>query len=89
MPVSYKLLAEGKLFDARNVFDNKGITETRHGVHVYNSTSLGGAILSVSFFKKANGTAYRIVKVGTAMYSVSATGAHTTIKTGLSSLPID
>ena len=85
MPVSYKLLAEGKLFDARNVFDNKGITETRHGVQVYNSTSLGGAVLSVSFFKKANGTAYRIVKVGTAMYSVSATGAHTTIKTGLSS----
>lgn len=40
LPVSYKLLDEDGLYDARNVFDNKGVTETRNGIKRYNSTGL-------------------------------------------------
>lgn len=84
VPVSYKVLDSENLADARNVFDNKGVTETRYGIKRYNTTSLGGSVLSVSFFKHSNGTAYKIAKVGTVLYSVSASGAATAIKTGLS-----
>lgn len=85
MPVSYKLLDEDKLYDSRNVFDNKGVTETRPGIVRYNSTSLGGKIISASYFKKSDGTRYKIAKVGTVLYSVAANGAHTSLKTGLTS----
>lgn len=85
LPVSYKLLAKDRLYDARNIYDNKGITETRPGIKRYNSTSIGGQPLSVSFFKKSDGTRYKLVKVGTVLYSVAASGAATSIKTGLSS----
>lgn len=84
LPVSYKLLDENGLYDARNIFDNKGVTETRNGIKRYNSTSLSGSTLSVSYFKTAAGTRYKIVKVGTVLYSVAASGAPTAIKTGLS-----
>lgn len=84
VPVSFRLLDEKNLLDSRNVFDNKGVTETRYGLKKYNAVSLGGSVLSASYFKLSSGTAYRIVKVGTVMYSVSALGAHTAIKTGLS-----
>lgn len=40
MPMSYQLLAENRLYEARNVFDNKGVTETRPGIRRYNSTGL-------------------------------------------------
>lgn len=83
MPVSYQVLDGEGLLDARNVFDNKGVTETRYGIKKYNSTSLGGEVLSLSFFQHSNGNQYKIAKVGTTLVSVSATGAHTTIKTGL------
>jgi hypothetical protein len=85
MPVSYKLLAPDKLYDARNIYDNQGVTETRPGVMRYNSTSLGGRVLSKSYFKKTDGTRYKLAKVGTVLYSVAASGAHTTLKSGLSS----
>lgn len=85
IPVSYKLMDENGLYDARNVFDNKGITETRNGIKRYNTTSLGGTVLSSSYFKTADGTRYKIAKVGTTLYSVAASGASTAIKTGLSS----
>lgn len=84
MPVSYKLLDENGLYDARNIFDNKGVTETRNGIKRYNDTSLSGSVLSVSYFKTAAGTRYKIAKIGTVLYSVAASGAHTSIKTGLS-----
>ncbi|MGE3608008.1 MAG: hypothetical protein AB7I27_00370 [Bacteriovoracaceae bacterium] len=84
MPVSYKVLDQDKLYDARNVFDNKAVTETRPGIKRYNDTTLGDAALSISYFKKSDGTRYKIVKVGTVLYSVAASGAHTSIKTGLS-----
>lgn len=83
LPVSYQVLDDGAFSDSRNVYDNKGVLETRHGLHRYNATSLGGPILSLSFFKKNNGTTYKLAKVGTVLYSVSATGAATSIKTGL------
>lgn len=84
IPVSYKVLDQDHLSDARNVYDNKGVTETRFGIKRFNSTSLGGKPLSLSFFKTSAGDVYRLAKVGTTLYSVSETGAHTAIKTGLS-----
>lgn len=88
LPVSYKLLDGNGLYDARNIFDNKGITETRNGIARYNTTAIdnGGntTTLSVSYFKHSNGTRYKLVKVGSILYSVAASGAHTEVKTGLS-----
>lgn len=83
IPVSYRVLDKDKLSDARNVFDNKGEQQTRYGIRKYNSVSLGGEILSLSYFKKSNGDRYRLAKVGTVLYSVSESGARTSLKTGL------
>lgn len=83
MPVSYKILDEENLTDSRNVFSNKGIAETRHGMHVYNTTSFNVPILSISYFKKNSEVRYKIVKAGTVLYSAAASGAHTVLKTGL------
>ena len=41
LPVSYRILDEEALSDAKNVFDNQGVTETRYGIARYNTTSLG------------------------------------------------
>lgn len=84
LPVSYKVLDDTAMPDARNVFDNKGITETRYGIKRFNTTSLSGAILSVSYFKTSAGVRYKLAKVGTNLYSVAASGASTVIKSGLS-----
>lgn len=85
VPVSYKMLDKQKMYDAKNVYDNKGITSTRYGIERYNTTSLGGSVLSLSYFKSNAGTRYKVAKVGTVLYSVAASGAATSIKTGLSS----
>jgi hypothetical protein len=84
MPISYRVLSENRLFDAQNVFDAKGITETRPGIRRYNSTSLGGEILSASFFKTTSGTRHKLAKVAGSIYAVSASGASSAVKTGLS-----
>lgn len=84
IPVSFRVLDDKNLSDARNVFDNKGVTETRYGIKRFNTTSLGGSVLSLSYFKLSNGTSYKLAKVGTVLYSIAASGAHTAIKTGLS-----
>jgi hypothetical protein len=84
LPVSYRLSDENGLIDARNVFDSKGVMETRYGTKLYNTTSLGGTVLSMSFYKTNNGAIYKLAKVGTTLYSVAGSGAHTAIKTGLS-----
>lgn len=85
-PVSYRIYERGdKLIDARNVISNQDRCDTRHGTSRYNSTSLGGQILSMSYFVKTDGTQYALAKVGTVLYSVAKTGSHTAIKTGLSS----
>jgi hypothetical protein len=109
MGVSYKLLDPNGLYDARNIFDNKNVTETRHGIKRYNSTQiinrgftldasmldvdyLGDDIdqeiytraLSGSFFKVDSSTRHKLVKIGTAIYSVAASGNHTIVKANLS-----
>src|SRR3990167_5422643 len=84
VPVSYRVNeTRERLRDAQNVFSNQGRLETRHGLSRFNSTTLGGTPLSLSFFKSNAGTLYRIVKVGTVIYSVNASGAATSLKTGL------
>lgn len=47
--------------------------------------SPGDPVTSVSYFKKSDGTRYKLAKAGTTLYSVAASGAHTAVKTGLSS----
>lgn len=82
-PISYRILDQDKLSDCRNIISNEGIEETRYGLKRYNDTSLGGSVTSQSFFKKGTGTAYRLAKVGTVLYKISPSGAHTSLKTGL------
>jgi hypothetical protein len=83
--VSYRVGETRDRFkDASNVFSNQGRLETRFGRSKYNATLLGGPVLSMSYFKTAAGVRYILAKVGTTLYSIAATGAHTAIKTGLS-----
>lgn len=86
LPVSYKINEQGeKLRDALNVFSSQGRLETRYGRSRYNDTGLGDSVTSLSFFKNASGQRFLIAKVGTELISVKATGAHTVLKTGLTS----
>jgi hypothetical protein len=83
--VSYKIYDQsGKYLDARNVCSIQDRLDTRYGSSRFNTVSLGGPVQSLSSFIKTDGTSYTIAKVGTELISVSATGAHTTIKSGLS-----
>lgn len=82
--ISYKVIGD-KLADAQNVYNNKDVTETRFGVARFNTTSLGGSVLSTSFFKSDSGDRYLLAKVDTVLYRVNASGAATAIKTGLTS----
>jgi hypothetical protein len=84
LPVSYRINEQRpRLRDALNVFSNQGRLETRYGRSLF--SSLSGSVLSMSFFKKSDGTKYLLAKVGTAMYSIDSAGAVTSIKTGLTS----
>lgn len=86
MPVSYRINAQERMRDARNVMTNQDRLDTRNGVQRFNGTALSSAeVRSVSFFKKDDGTRYYIAKAGTKLYSVSESGAHTELKTGLTS----
>jgi len=69
--------------DAANVFTNQGRIETRHGFSKYNSTALASGVDSISFFEKSDNTKYVLVKAGTILYKLEATGASTELKTGL------
>lgn len=85
LPVSYRISETRDRFkDALNTFSNQGRLETRFGRSLYNSTLLSGPVLSLSYFKTSSGARYILAKVGTVLYSVASTGAHTAIKTGLS-----
>ena len=87
--VSYRVGETRDRFkDALNVFSNQGRLETRFGRSLYNDTLLGGPILSMSFFKTSSGNKYVLAKVGSTLYSVASTGAHTAIKTGLTSTTV-
>lgn len=80
--ISFRI-ASDKFSDSQNVYTNKNITETRPGIERFNSTSLGGSVLSLSYFKTNESARHRLAKIGTTLKSVAASGAHTTIKTGL------
>lgn len=87
--VSYKIHDDsGKFLDARNVNSIQNRLDTRFGTSRANAVSLGGAIQSLSFFTKSDGTQYTLAKVGTELIKVSATGAHTVIKSGLGPLTV-
>jgi hypothetical protein len=84
--VSYRIGESRERFrDALNVFSNQGRLETRFGRSRYIDTLLSGPVLSLSYFKTGAGVRYVLAKVGTSLYSISSSGAHTAIKTGLSS----
>jgi len=74
----------GNFIDARNVYSAQNRLDTRFGSSRFNAVSLGGKVQSLSFFTKSDGTQYTLAKVGTELISVSTTGAHTVIKSGLS-----
>lgn len=83
--VSYKVNeTRERLRDALNVFSIQGRLETRYGRSLFNTTLLSGPVLSMSFFKNADGDRHLLAKVGTTLYKVNPSGAHTAIKTGLS-----
>lgn len=84
LPVSYKMgETKDRFRDALNVFSNQGRLETRFGRDRYNAIGLGGPVQSLSFFEPGEGGLYLLAKVGSSMYVVDKTGAHTVIKTGL------
>lgn len=83
LPVSYKALDPKKLYDAKNVFSKDRVLETRYAIQRLNTTTLGGAVLSISFFQDGSGNRYLIAKVGSILYKVTSSGG-VSIKTGLS-----
>lgn len=85
LPISYKVGAQNRLKDARNVCTIQDILETRHGISRYNTTAFNDIPLSISFFRKNNNISHLLVKDGTALYDAQAMGSHTAIKTGLTS----
>lgn len=86
LPVSYMVNeTRPRLRDSLNVFSNQKRLETRFGRSLYNEVSLGGSVQSLSFFRSAAGVRYLLAKVGDSIKTVAAAGAHTTIKSGLSS----
>jgi hypothetical protein len=86
-PVSY--LADearsDRLRDSRNCYSNGRRLESRFGKSRYNATAGVGALISGSFFKKADGTRYILGKIGGSIYTFPTTGAPTSIKSGLTS----
>lgn len=85
LPVSFKMgEARNMLRDALNVFSNQGRLETRFGRSRFNTESLGGPILSMTFFENAKREVFLIAKVGGSLFVVNKTGEHTEIKSGLS-----
>lgn len=85
LPLSYRIYERGmKLIEARNVISTQDRLDTRFGTSRFNAVAFDGPIISLSSFVKTDGTIYQLAKVGTVLYSVSTTGAHASIKTGLS-----
>ncbi len=84
VPVSYRVHEkERKFLDARNVQSVQKRLDTRFGSSRYNATALNGAIQSISFFTKSDGSRYLIAKAGSDLVSVSEAGSHTVIKADL------
>jgi len=84
LPLSYRINERReRLILGNNCFSNQGRLDTRFGSSRANITAIPDAILSGSFFKNSDGERFRIVKAGTKMYKVAASGSSTVIKTGL------
>lgn len=78
VPVSYRIHDKsGKFLDARNVNSVQDRLDTRYGSSRFNAVSVGGAVKSISFFKKSDGSTYLIAKVGTDLCIVPETGSPT------------
>jgi hypothetical protein len=85
LAVSYRINeTRDRLRDALNIFSNQGRLETRFGRSLYITDLFTDPVISMSFFKAANGNRYLLAKVGSDLYKVSTSGAHTIIKSGLS-----
>jgi hypothetical protein len=81
VPVSYRIYERrGKFLDARNVNTIQGRLDTRFGSSRFNSVGLSGAVRSLSFFSKSDGSQYLIAKVDNGdtddLVVVSESGAH-------------
>lgn len=85
IPISYKVGAKDRMKDARNVCTIQDILETRHGTSHYNAVAFSDIPLSLSFFMENGGTSHILAKDGATLYDAKATGAHTSLKTGLTS----
>jgi hypothetical protein len=84
--VSYRVNEERlRLRDAVNIFSNQGRLDTRFGTSKFNAITLGSSVLSQSFFKTTGDSKKLLAKASTKLYSVAESGAHTELKTGLTS----
>lgn len=83
MGVSYKVQNDDRMRDARNVCTIQDRLETRHGISRHNDTAFAASPDSITYFKDNSENRYLVVKDGTTLYSAKASGAHTSIKTGL------
>lgn len=87
-PVSYNVNDQNKMRDARNVYSKEDLLKTRPGIARYNGTAIGStstSVVSISYFEKTDGTKKVLSKAGTILYDTKETGAHTSVKTGLTS----
>lgn len=82
-PISYRENETDVFRDARNVYTNQNILETRNGVSRDNTTAYSDVPVSLSFFKDNSENRYLLVKDSTILYKHNTSGAHTSIKTGL------
>jgi hypothetical protein len=83
LPVSYRVGIENRFNDSANVYTNQNVLETRNGIDRWNTTAFSTAPLSVSFFKDNENARYLLVKDQGTLYVANATGAHTSVKAGL------
>lgn len=73
--VSYKINDQsGKFLDARNVQSVQDRLDTRFGTSRYNAEPLPGAVQSLSFFSKSDGSRYTLAMVDRFLYVVNLLG---------------
>jgi hypothetical protein len=75
VPVSYRIHdRSGKFLDARNVYSVQDRLDTRFGTSRMNAEPLPGAIQSLSFFAKSDGSRYTLAMVDRELYVVNTNG---------------
>lgn len=82
-PISYKTNAKDRFKDARNVYTNQGVLETKHGISRWNAVAFDDVPKSITYYKDDSSNRKVIIKDGTSLKVASETGSHTEIKTGL------